>query len=179
MRHGWIIGIGLAIGLGCATSFAETGKALIQGTAEGSSVSGTAMLADGPDGLEVAVRVTDVPPGKHGLHIHQYGDCADAGQAAGGHFNPDGAPHGFLPSDDLTRAHPGDLGNIDIGQDGSGVLVAVLPGVSLSGGPYSVAGRAIILHERPDDFSQPTGNAGGRIGCGAIVIIPPEAGQGT
>jgi Cu-Zn family superoxide dismutase len=33
-----------------------------------------------------------------------------------------------------------------------------------------VGGRAIILHEKMDDFSQPTGNAGGRIGCGTIIV---------
>ena len=34
--------------------------------------------------------------------------------------------------------------------------------------PHAVAGRAFILHEKQDDFGQPTGNAGGRIGCGKI-----------
>ncbi|MBI3291414.1 MAG: superoxide dismutase family protein, partial [Elusimicrobia bacterium] len=41
---------------------------------------------------------------------------------------------------------------------------------SLSGSKYAVGGRAVIVHEKADDFGQPVGNAGGRIGCGLIVI---------
>lgn len=128
------------------------------------------MLIDSPQGLEVTVEVMGVAPGKHAIHIHQYGACDDKGNAAGGHFNPDGAPHGFLPSDGLSKAHPGDMGNLDVGQGGNGLLTIRLPGVTLSGGKYSVGGRAIVLHDKVDDFGQPTGNAGGRIGCGTILI---------
>ncbi|MBI3323135.1 MAG: superoxide dismutase family protein, partial [Candidatus Omnitrophica bacterium] len=32
-------------------------------------------------------------------------------------------------------------------------------------------GRSLILHEKVDDFGQPLGNAGGRIGCGVIRIV--------
>lgn len=156
--------------LGSTTAFAETGTVTIKGTKEGSTVSGSAMLADSPKGLEVTVQVMGVEPGKHGLHIHQYGECGDAGNAAGGHFNPSKAPHGFFPSDGPAKAHPGDMGNINVRQDGTGTLAVLLPGVTLSGGELSVGGRAIVLHEKVDDFGQPAGNAGGRIGCGAIVI---------
>ena len=173
MTRGWGWLVGLAMGLGCASGFAETGTARIKGTTEGSSVRGSAALTDTADGLRVAVQVEGVPPGAHGLHIHQYGGCGGGGQAAGGHFNPAGAPHGLLPKDGLTKAHPGDMGNIEVGGDGAGSLALILPGVTLGGGRYSVAGRAIVLHEKADDFDQPTGNAGGRIGCGAIVIAAP------
>ncbi|XWX15616.1 superoxide dismutase family protein [Nannocystis pusilla] len=40
---------------------------------------------------------------------------------------------------------------------------------SIAGGDYSVLGRAIIVHEKPDDFGQPTGNAGARLACGIIL----------
>lgn len=153
-----------------APAHAETGQAAIQATSEGSSVTGAATLTDTPGGLTVEVQVSDVSPGKHGLHIHEYGECGDGGKAAGGHYNPSGVAHGFLPTDGVQQAHPGDLGNIEVGSDGTGTLALVLPGVSLSGGAYSVAGRAIVLHELVDDFGQPTGNAGGRIGCGTILI---------
>ena len=166
----------IVLAVGSTNAFAESGRALIQGIGEYST--GTATLSTtgaGKDaGLQVVVRVSNSPPGKHGLHIHQYGNCNDSGNAAGGHYNPDNVPHGFLPSDGLARAHPGDLGNIEVGPDGSGSLSVVLPGVSLSGGQYAVAGRAIVLHEKPDDFGQPTGNAGSRIGCGTILITKEE-----
>ena len=170
MRYGWGVLVGLGLVLGTGRVFAETGAVELRGTTEGSAVSGSAMLIDSPQGLEVTVEVMGVAPGKHAIHIHQYGACDDQGNAAGGHFNPDGAPHGFLPSDGLSKAHPGDMGNLDVGQDGIGLLAIRLAGVRLSGGAYSVGGRAIVLHEKVDDFGQPTGNAGGRIGCGVIVI---------
>ena len=150
--------------------FAESATAVIHATAEGSTGSGTAAFTDTPQGLHVVIRVGGVPAGKHAIHIHQYGDCGDRAAAAGGHFNPDNAPHGFLPHDGLAKAHPGDMGNIDVGADDAGALTLTLPGVTLSGGAYSVGGRAIVLHEHVDDFGQPTGNAGGRIGCGPIVL---------
>lgn len=149
---------------------AETGKALVQGTSAGSAVTGTATLTDTPQGLQVSVLMSGVAPGPHGLHIHEFGDCGDAGKAAGGHFNPEGAPHGFLPNDGAAKAHAGDLGNIEIGAGGSGTATVLLPGVVLSRGAHSVGGRAIIVHEKVDDFGQPTGNAGSRVGCGVIVI---------
>ena len=170
MRSLIVWGFGVGVLLWCSGAQAETGKALVKGTSEGSAVSGTATLSDAPEGLTVFVQVANVPPGQHGLHIHEFGECADAGKAAGGHFNPAGVPHGFLPKDGVGKAHAGDMGNIEIGPDGSGALTVTLPGVTLSSGPHSVAGRAIILHEKVDDFGQPTGNAGGRIGCGVITI---------
>lgn len=172
MRYRWAVVPGIVVTIGCTTVSAETGTALIHATAEGSSVTGTAALTPVAEGmaLQVEVHVAGVPPGKHGLHIHQYGDCGNQGGAAGGHLNPQGVKHGFFPVDGFGNAHPGDMGNIEVGPDGSGSVALALPGVTLSGGSHSVAGRAIILHEKPDDFGQPTGNAGGRIGCGIITV---------
>ena len=169
-RTGTMVVVVIVSALSAACASAETGKAIVTGTSDGSSVAGSATLTDTPAGLQVAVQVSGVPAGQHGLHIHQYGDCGDKGNAAGGHFNPDGVPHGFLPTDGLTKAHPGDLGNLDVGPNGVGSTSVVLPGVSLGGSKYSVAGRAIVVQEKVDDFGQPTGNAGARIGCGSIVV---------
>jgi len=166
-REWWLL---VMVLVGCTSVFAEMGKAEIIGTTEGSPVSGTATLTETPTGLRITIQVAKVPPGKHGLHIHQFGSCQDGGNAAGGHYNPDGVKHGYLPTEGFAQAHGGDLGNIDIGADGSGTLELVLSGLTLSGGTYNVAGRAIVLHEKVDDFGQPTGNAGGRIGCGSILI---------
>ncbi len=172
MKHGWGAFIGVGLIVGCANVWADTGKAVIKGTAEGSHVSGRATLKDTSQGLMVVVTVANVSPGQHGLHIHEKGDCGDQGKAAGGHFNPAKVPHGFLPKDGPTKAHAGDMGNIQVGPKGSGKATILLPGVSLkgTGGTASVDGRAIILHEKTDDFGQPTGNAGGRIGCGVIQV---------
>ncbi len=163
--------VGIGIVAQAATAFAETGTVQLQGTVQGSTVQGQATLTDTTEGLQVTVKVSGVAPGSHGWHIHQFGTCGDAGNAAGGHYNPEGAPHGFFPKDGPGKAHPGDMGNIEVKPDGSGETTVTLPGVPVS----SVAGRAIILHEKADDFGQPTGNAGGRIGCGPIVLTKGPA----
>ena len=156
-----------AICAACAVQPRAT--ATIHGTKAGSKITGTAAFTQIPKGLQVVVKLANVPPGKHGFHIHEVGNCGDGGKAAGGHFNPDNVPHGFLPKDGFSRAHAGDFGNVDIGPDGTGSLDLMLMGLTLSGdSTRNVVGRAVILHEKPDDFSQPTGNAGGRIGCGII-----------
>lgn len=149
---------------------ARQAVAPIEPTAAGSQVAGEAVFTEEPDGVRVAVTVVNVTPGKHGFHIHENGSCDDAGKAAGGHFNPEGSAHGFLPEHGHGKAHPGDMGNIDVGPDGSGTLDLFLPKLNFDKPPYAILGLSVILHEKEDDFSQPTGNAGGRIGCGIIAI---------
>jgi len=160
--------------VGSAQAFAETATAVIAGTADNSPISGTATLTDTAEGLAVDLHIANAPPGQHGLHFHEHGSCADGGQAAGGHYNPGGAKHGLLPRDGFAGAHAGDLGNMEIGLDGSGTLALTLPGLIVTGDyGYPVVDHAIILHEKPDDFGQPTGNAGGRIACGGIEVAKP------
>ena len=150
--------------------FAEKGTAVLHSTTGDSEIIGRAVLEDTPEGLKIQAEISKGTPGKHGFHIHQFGDCGDAGKAAGGHYNPDGVPHGFLPKDGFAHAHAGDLGNIEIGEDATGKLEITVPEVTLGGGKYSVGGRSLVFHEKTDDFGQPTGNAGGRAGCGTILL---------
>ncbi|HVZ30780.1 MAG TPA: superoxide dismutase family protein [Polyangiaceae bacterium] len=133
----------------------------------GSNLSGKATLTETPEGVKVDLVLEGLPPGEHGAHVHEKGDCSAAdGSSAGGHFNPAGNPHA-LPTG--TPRHLGDLGNIAISADGKGTLDIVAPGANLKeGDPNSFLGKAIIVHEKQDDGGQPTGNAGGRIGCAEI-----------
>jgi len=165
------LGIGmLSIVFMTAGVLAETGVANIKGTGMNSLLKGTVTLTDTSTGLKVDAHLTKMPPGQHGFHIHEFGSCDDMGKAAGGHYNPENAMHGMVVKDGIMKAHAGDLGNITAGTDGTATLEAVIPDVTLSGSKASVAGRAFIVHEKVDDFSQPVGNAGSRIGCGTIVI---------
>jgi Cu-Zn family superoxide dismutase len=133
----------------------------------GSNLSGKATLTETAEGVKVALALEGLPPGEHGAHVHEKGDCsAPDGSSAGGHFNPASNPHA-LPTG--TPRHLGDLGNIAISPDGKGTLSIVVPGANLKeGDPNSFLGKAIIVHEKQDDGGQPTGNAGGRIGCAEI-----------
>ena len=151
-------------------AWATQAAAVIKGTTEGSQVSGTVTITALDEGIEIDANVANVSPGKHGFHIHEFGSCDDTGKAAGGHYNPMNVQHGLVTKDGMEHAHCGDFGNIEVGADGTGHLKVFVSGLSIEDGEFNVAGRAFILHEKEDDFGQPTGNAGGRIGCGPIVI---------
>lgn len=133
----------------------------------GSKLKGKALLTETEGGVHVLLRLEGVDPGEHGTHVHEKGDCSAAdGASAGGHFNPQTHDHG-LPG--AAKRHLGDLGNIVIAKDGTGSLDITAPGANLKDGdPQSFVGRSIIVHAKKDDGGQPTGNAGGRIGCGVI-----------
>lgn len=146
----------------------ESAQAVMRSTADPSEVLGEATFTETIDGLKVDVSLSNVPAGYHGFHVHEFGNCDDAGAAAGGHFNPEGVKHGYLPKDGFENAHAGDLGNILIYSDGTGELTETIEGLPLTEGNRAIVDHAVILHAERDDFGQPTGNAGGRIGCGLI-----------
>ena len=133
----------------------------------GSKLSGKAVLTETEGGVHVVLTLEGLEPGEHGAHVHEKGDCSAAdGASAGGHFNPQSKDHG-LPG--AEKRHLGDLGNITIAKDGKGSLDITAPGANLKAGDAaSFVGRAIIVHAKKDDGGQPTGNAGGRVGCGVI-----------
>ncbi|MEJ2195815.1 MAG: superoxide dismutase family protein [Ignavibacteriaceae bacterium] len=133
---------------------------------QGSETMGTVTFSQKADGMLIIADVKGLSPGKHGFHIHEYGDCSQPdGKSAGGHFNPTSKNHGGPNSEDR---HVGDLGNLIAKDDGTAYYEWTDKLLSFSG-PKSILGRAIIVHADEDDLiSQPTGNAGARIACGVI-----------
>jgi Cu-Zn family superoxide dismutase len=133
-----------------------------------SAVSGTATFEQVGNKVKIVVEVSGATPGQHGLHIHEKGDCsAPDAKSAGDHFNPGKMEHG---SPDKPMRHAGDFGNITVADDGKGRLELESDQLSVSAGANGALGRAIVLHEKPDDtVTQPSGNSGARIGCGAIA----------
>lgn len=158
--------------LSTSSAFAAKGYAILQRTdqpSEPTAVFGNMSFEETDKGLKVIASVFGTTAGKHGFHIHEKGSCAEKGNGAGGHFNPDNVKHGLLSQDGVGAAHAGDFGNIEIGPDGKGKFEGVFPELSLTeGSHYNVLGKAVILHANEDNFGQPTGNAGGRIACGII-----------
>ena len=140
--------------------------------ASGSFVSGQLALTDSAgSGLRVKGEIRGLTPGKHGFHVHEYGDCADtAAVSAGGHFNPGNTTHGDPMA---AHHHAGDLGNIEADTAGVARIDRVFAGLSLRG-ENSVAGRSFVVHAKDDDLkTQPAGNSGNRIGCGVIGLSKP------
>lgn len=138
---------------------------------EGNHVSGTVTFTKVDGGVEVVADVKGLAPGKHGFHVHEYGDISSAdGKSTGGHFNPENVNHG---GPDAAVRHVGDLGNIVVTADSTGHYLRLDKMVKLNG-PHSVIGRAIIVHSGEDDLtSQPTGAAGSRVAEGVIGIAKP------
>lgn len=131
---------------------------------------GTASFSETKGGVEITVNISGLPPGRHGIHIHERGACDTPGFAtAGSHFNPMGKRHG---AGNPQGRHAGDLPNLEVQADGSAHMTAIADGASLGSGPASLlgpGGTALVIHAGPDDEkSDPTGNSGDRIACGVI-----------
>lgn len=134
----------------------------------GSKVTGKAVFTELPSGgVKVEVWIENATPGVHGIHLHETGDCsAPDAKSAGAHFNPAGNPHAG-PAD--AHRHNGDWGNITVGADGKGHLDVTTDMLTVKPGPNSVVGKAVVFHEKADDLkTQPSGDAGGRFGCGVV-----------
>jgi superoxide dismutase, Cu-Zn family len=137
-------------------------------TKSGAGVAGTIIFTKTESGTRVQAEITGLAPGKHGFHVHEFGDASSPdGKAAGGHFNPKGMMHGD-PSKKAAR-HLGDLGNIEADSSGKATYDQVDPDLPLSG-PMSIIGHGVVIHENADNFSQPVGNAGGRAAVGVIGV---------
>ena len=136
-----------------------------------SQVHGEVVFAKTDNGIKIIADITGLTPGKHGFHIHEFGDCsADDYSSAGSHFMAPGESHG-APSEP-TR-HKGDMGNLEADSSGKAHLEWVDASISFSG-HNSILGRSVIIHEKEDDLkTQPTGNSGARIACGTIGIAKP------
>ena len=133
---------------------------------EGNPASGIVTFEKSMKGVKILADVVGLEPGKHGFHIHQWGDCsAPDATSAGGHYDPFNKRHG-APSDE--QRHVGDLGNLVADTNGRAHYERVDQVVSLTG-PNSIIGRAVIVHAGEDDLTtQPTGAAGARLACGVI-----------
>ncbi len=152
-----------------ATSTAKQGVANLA-SASGSLVSGKITLTPMGNGVHLLGEVGGLQPNStHGFHVHEKGDCSAAdASSAGPHFNPAGSPHGRA---DEGAHHAGDMDNIVANAEGVAKVNMHVNGVTLGGGaPNDIAGRAIVVHASPDDYtSQPAGNAGARVACGVIA----------
>ena len=134
---------------------------------------------DGPNGVvrlrsigssytEFVCDIQNLAPGKHGFHVHEYGDLRLGCESTCSHYNPDNTVHGSATS---RVRHKGDLGNI-ISDENWNCKSRIVANVCLT----SIIGRALVVHKDEDDLgtndtvdSKSTGSSGERIACGVIV----------
>ena len=174
----------LGLGLGCASGKSSratndsanpsSGKArpkavAVLSPAPNGKVKGQVTFQEETEGVRVTANIEGLTPGKHGFHIHEKGDCSSADfSSAGGHFNPMNSKHGS-PTD--PEHHVGDFGNLEANEQGVARFERVFTWLTFKG-TNTIIGRGVIVHEKADDFGQPSGNAGGRLACGVIQSTP-------
>jgi len=133
---------------------------------------GSAKLTDYGHGVKIEVKISELSPGQHGIHIHTVGKCDPPGfTSAGGHFNPTNTHHGVH---NIQGPHPhlGDLMNLAADKKGNAKHTFTADGVTLGDGANSLfheGGTSLVVHAQRDDLmSDPAGDSGGRIACGVI-----------
>lgn len=152
---------------------------------------GTASFTEGPEGVAITVEVEQgVEPGEHGIHIHETGELEPDFEAAGDHFNPTDAEHGF---DNPNGPHAGDLENITVEEDGTASYQTLNDRVTLGEGENSILaddGTALVIHDMPDDNvtdddpETGPGMSGDRVAAGVIEAggvtgeVPDTGGPG-
>lgn len=134
-------------------------------------ITGIVRFMDAAGGAWICVQVGGLPPyrparngkppiGPHGFHIHEFGDCSpgsphDPFPGTGGHWNPTTQPHGN---------HAGDF-PVLFSNQGRASMCFFTDRFRVA----EVIGRAVVIHENPDDYrTQPAGASGRKIACGVI-----------
>lgn len=136
----------------------------------GSTVTGTATFTEKNGKVAFEAKLTGLAPGVHAIHIHEKADCSAAdASSAGGHWNPTFKKHGKWGS---VEYHKGDIGNFTADPSGNAKISLTTDEWCIGCGDETkdILGKGLIVHEKADDFTtQPTGNAGGRQACSAII----------
>lgn len=143
-----------------------TTKTLNVSSKSGTDTQGTAKFTQSNKMVEMDLNVYKLTPGPHAVHLHEFGDCSSAdASSAGGHWNPSGEMHGKWEKDEF---HMGDIGNLVADKEGTARLVFKTDKwcMNCTDAQKNIMGKSLVIHAGKDDFkSQPSGNAGGRIGC--------------
>ena len=155
--------------LACSTILAvscTTTKNYTINSKSGTQTQGTAKFVQTGKNVEMDLNVYKLTPGIHAVHIHEKGDCSSTdGSSAGGHWNPTNHDHGKFGSETF---HMGDIGNLNADKEGTARMVFKTDKwcIGCKDETKNIVGKSLIIHAGRDDFkTQPTGNAGGRVGC--------------
>ena len=134
---------------------------------------GTVTFMDSAQGLVITPKLSGLPPGAHGFHIHDKGDCGPgmnqgkpaAGFAAGGHYDPGDTKKHLGPLS--TAGHRGDLPVLVVDSRGDATKPVIAPHLTVA----EIRGHSIMIHAGGDNYSDtpaPLGGGGARIACGVI-----------
>lgn len=136
--------------------------AQIKGTSANPDLKGDVWIYPFLEGTLLVADIEGIPfSGFYGFHIHQHGPCIEGVPGytgyygVGEHYSPTKQPHPY---------HAGDL-PVLMAYYGHAFMIVYTDRFV----PQEVFGRAMIVHQWPDDFrTQPTGNSGDPIACGTF-----------
>ncbi len=146
--------------------------AIMMDSKSNSNVKGEVYFTQEDGKVKMEGKFSGLTPGSHAIHLHESADCSSAdGMSTGGHWNPTLERHGKWG--DAEGYHKGDIGNFDADSAGNGSITFETDEWCIGCGDKNkdILGKAVIVHDGTDDFtSQPTGDAGGRVSCGGVII---------
>ncbi len=168
------ITIALLIFIGCKTAANSDNKGnsvtLKLESKSGSEATGEATFVEKNGKVTFTANISKLTPGVHAIHIHEKADCSSPdASSAGGHWNPTFKKHGKWGDQEY---HRGDIGNFTTDEFGNGTITFSTDEWCIGCGDATrdILGKSVIVHEKADDYvTQPTGNAGGRMACAAII----------
>ncbi|MCG9126893.1 superoxide dismutase family protein [Candidatus Poribacteria bacterium] len=148
---------------------------------DGSSLTGTANFIEIRDMLQVAIEIHNATPGLHAAHLHIGKDCSDVGP----HWHPmdiSAGTAGISVADatlDIPPIGVGEIGNIYVNKNGSGVLEFTTPFWTIGGDPSTnILDKLILIHETGDTFqiNPHNGNTGThtQIQGETVDVIPQD-----
>jgi superoxide dismutase, Cu-Zn family len=125
---------------------------------------GTITATDTKYGLLLTPHLQTLPPGIHGMHIHENPSCDNGGMAAGGHLDPQHTGKHLGPYN--NEGHFGDLPALTVTNDATATLPVLAPRLKVA----DLIGHSLIIHAGPDNYSDnpPMGGGGARIACAVI-----------
>jgi Cu-Zn family superoxide dismutase len=159
----------IAIPVVWAAETVDMHRLTIEGTGE---KIGTVTVSDTDYGTLFTPELSGLPPGLHGFHVHEKGNCGPAekdgkmaaGLAAGGHFDPDKTGSHKGP---YENGHKGDLPPLYVDPSGAATHSVLAPRIKSS----ELKGLSLMIHESGDNYSdtpKKLGGGGGRIACGVV-----------